>query len=118
MKPLDRNSIDMEKVPGRKVPSKFVSSPPSTIDDKKVFFAKRDLANGKKKNIQLAVMQTQLPRDELLYRQTDSLANIGLENTKDQREADLAKKREERMNRVKQHTQMRQSMMPTLRINP
>ena len=45
-------------------------------------------------------MQTQLARDELLYRQTDSLANIGLENSKDVREAEVVRKKEERLKRA------------------
>ena len=49
LKPLDRTSIDMDKLPGRKTVR--ADNGPQTIDEKKVFFAKRDLANGKKKNI-------------------------------------------------------------------
>ena len=70
MKALDRTSIEMDKTVGRNNGGfyKRQYNPVDTIDEKKVFFAKRDLANGKKKNIQLAVISSSLPRDELLYR--------------------------------------------------
>ena len=39
-----------------------------------------------------------------MYRQTDALFNIGLDNSKDEREAEAAKRRTERLERAKAHT--------------
>lgn len=45
----------------------------------------RDFANGKKRNIHLAKMHSYMPRDDYMYKQTDLLQNISLENTKEAR---------------------------------
>lgn len=43
-------------------------------------------------------------RDEKMYKQTDFLDNVKMDNTKDERDLQQQKKNEERLARIKAHT--------------
>ena len=58
---------------------------PETVDYERAVLASRDFVNGKRKNVGLADIRSSLPRDQLLYTTTDALANIGLDNSRDDR---------------------------------
>lgn len=67
----------------------------------KVLKAKADKVGSKRKTINLAMLDQQRPRDDIMYRVTDQYENIALENTRDKRAEDQRKKNEERMQRAR-----------------
>ena len=59
---------------------------PSTIASSKVASALTDKIGGKKKAINLTVMNNYVPRDDKMYTQNQLFKNIELDNTKEERE--------------------------------
>lgn len=107
MVPLDRVSIDLKKKAGRTIHGGFYRDDRTTdgsIDYMKATATKTEFASGKKRLHGGLKYDRSLPRDELLYVTTDAMANVSLENSKPQREAVVARKKKERLERAKQHT--------------
>lgn len=84
---------------------------PETVDYERAVIASRDYVNGRRKKTGLYDIRASLPRDQLLYTQTDALANIGLDNSRDERQAEQDRKNGERMARVKMHTAAKKAEM-------
>ena len=57
----------------------------SCCDDDQAWAASRNRTNGRKKSLTLGSIDNQRPRDLLMYKQTDLLKNIELENSKEAR---------------------------------
>ena len=55
----------------------------ASIDYSKAVEAAQGFASGKKRAINLAYIDKVQPRDDFMYRQTDALFNVGLDNTKE-----------------------------------
>ena len=108
MKNLSSVHIQMSKSAGRVQYGSIFNSKPNTniesCDPSRAFFAKRDFANGKKKEIMLADMASSLSRDDKMYTTTDFLANINLDNTRSDRLSEQNRKNEDRMMRMRLHT--------------
>ena len=84
--------------------SKNIVGGDESVNPDKVFFAKRDLANGKHRSIALAQMSFYQSRDNKMYTTTDFLANINLDNSKDERNYEQSRKNHERLLRSRAHT--------------
>ena len=54
-----------------------------------------------------------LPRDDVMYRETDALDNVSLENSKPYREEVIQRKKKERLDRARNH-----GVKMSSRINP
>lgn len=111
MKSLNSVAIEMSKSAGRvhyrsHIPKKSLIN--ESCDPSKAFFAKRDFANGKKREITLSHMSSSLPRDDKMYTQTDFLQNINLDNTRRERQFEQDRKNDDRMMRMRLHTQQSQ----------
>ncbi len=107
MVPLDRVSIDLRKKAGRTNHGgmyRIDGTDDGSIDYNKATDTKTKFASGKKRLPGGLKYDRSLPRDDLLYIQTDALANVGLENTKDERESVINRKKKERLDRARQHT--------------
>lgn len=107
MVPLNRVSIKMSTKAGRTVHGGFYRDDRTgdgSIDFSKAVDTKTAFASGKKRLTGGLKYDRSLPRDELLYVQTDALANTHLENSKPQRESVIARKKKERLERARAHT--------------
>ena len=104
---MDRVSIDLQKRVGRTDYGGFYridGANDGSIDYEKAINTKTMFASGKKRLHGGLKYDRSLPRDELLYRQTDALTNVALENTKPQRETIINRKKKERLDRARAHT--------------
>ena len=112
MKSLKNVAIQMSKSAGRVSFRSHLNIRESqsieSHDPQRALFAKREYVNGGKKQITLSTMQNYMPRDDKMYDQTDLRYNINLENTRMERQSQIDKKNEERMTRMRVHTQKNQ----------
>ena len=112
MSKLTAGSVQMNKQLERKQPKTFSfleNDIPSTIASSKVASALTDKIGGKKKAINLTVMNNYVPRDDKMYTQNQLFKNIELDNTKEEREEEQKRKNDERRKRVHMRTQNRYS---------
>ena len=111
MKNLNSVAISMSKSVGRvdyrsHIPKKAVTN--ESYDHVKVILAKNDMTNGKKRLVTLSNMSNTLSRDDKMYTTTDFLANINMDNTREERQGELDRKNEDRLMRMRLHTQQSQ----------
>ena len=111
LKNLHKVAIQMSKSAGRvsyrsHIPKKSIMN--ESLDPAKAFTAKRDLVNGSKRQVMLSHMAVTIPRDEKMYNMTDLRTNIHLDNTREERQEEQDRKNEDRMNRMRLHTQQNQ----------
>jgi len=107
MKNLNSVAISMSKSVGRVAYQSHIpkhSLINESCDPLKAIVAKRDVANGKKREIALSNMSSSMPRDDKMYVTTDFLANINMDNTKSDRQIEQDRKNEDRLMRIRLHT--------------
>ena len=107
MKNLNSVAISMSKSVGRVSYRSHVPTVPTineSCDPMKANMAKRELANGKRKEVALSHISSSMPRDDKMYNTTDFLANINLDNTRDERQVEQDRKNEDRIMRIRLHT--------------
>ena len=111
MKNLNSVAVSMSKSVGRvdyrsHIPKASIIN--ESCDPLKVILAKNDMTNGKRRLVTLSNMSNSLSRDDKMYTTTDFLANINMDNTRDERQDELDRKNQDRMMRMKLHTQQSQ----------
>ena len=124
LKNLNQVAVEMSKSAGRVPYKSYIpkkdNSTIDSFDPQRAFFAKRDYANGGKRQVTYSKMSNSQARDEMMYDTTDFRFNVNMDNTKMERQAELDKKNELRMMRMRMHTQQslkRQGWKNTNKLN-
>lgn len=107
MRRLDNGMVKFQKQPQRRIGEGFggyynqtqrnSNLTISSCDEDNMMAAQMGKINARKRSVALASIDHSRPRDLLLYRQTDMLKNIELENSKEQRAMQLERMKELRM---------------------